>query len=518
VSSARTRLLPAPADITFLLVAFAAAVIRGWQAINTDGDLGRHLRVGREILVHGLFFTDRFSWTMAGKPFVPYEWGSEVLFALAHRAAGLPGVVAMTAIVIALAYGGLNLLLQRVGVDPLLAFGTALTAAVLGSVHWLARPHVFSFVAVVGVMALLESSVVGHRSSVEQRPTTDSRRLVAAFLLFTLWANLHGGFLYGLVLIGFYIAGDLIALVLERREGGHPEAFQRHSLLLLAALLGCCINPSGPAILSHVTGYLGKTWLLDMTAEYQSPDFHTGSGKELLLVLLIVIAALALLRRRMPWPHLVAFLGTTAFAMMSVRNVPLWALTGLLLVAIHANALWCRIAWRPLARVQRAFAVGAAVARPGVWTVIPATALVVLALRGGSLGGAQLLPGRFDPGVFPARLVEWARAEGISGRMFNELTWGGYILNTWPEQHVFIDGQTDFYGVPLSKLYASLRAGEPGWERRLDSLGIDLVLIPVDARLANRLAEVPAWSVADSADGAILFRRNKRALPALSHP
>ncbi|HEU4762925.1 MAG TPA: hypothetical protein VFS74_11440, partial [Gemmatimonadales bacterium] len=66
----------------FGLTLFAAAVLRGWQMINTDGDLGRHLRVGREILAHGLFFTDKFSWTMQGKPFVPYEWGSEVLFAL----------------------------------------------------------------------------------------------------------------------------------------------------------------------------------------------------------------------------------------------------------------------------------------------------------------------------------------------------------------------------------------------------------------------------------------------------
>ena len=139
----RSWLLPAPADLVFVLTLFAAAVLRGWQMINTDGDLGRHLRVGREILAHGLFFTDKFSWTMQGQPFVPYEWGSEVLVALAHRMAGLPGVVALTAIVIALAYFCLNLFLQRLGVDPLLAFGTTVAAIILGAAHWLARPHVW---------------------------------------------------------------------------------------------------------------------------------------------------------------------------------------------------------------------------------------------------------------------------------------------------------------------------------------------------------------------------------------
>lgn len=156
MSRGRSWLLPAPADISFMLVAFAAAVLRGWQTINTDGDLGRHLRVGREILAHGLFYTDRFSWIMQGQPFVPYEWGSEVLFALAHRAAGLPGVVAMTAIVIALAYFCLDLLFQRPGVDPLLVFVSTIAAAILSAPHWLARPHVFSLVPVVGVMALVE--------------------------------------------------------------------------------------------------------------------------------------------------------------------------------------------------------------------------------------------------------------------------------------------------------------------------------------------------------------------------
>lgn len=501
------RLLPAPADFTFLLVAFSAAVLRGWQLINTDGDLGRHLRVGREILAHGLFHTDRFSWTMRGQPFVPYEWGSEVLFSLAHRVAGLPGVVAMTAIVIALAYWCLNLLLDWLGVDPLLAFGTSLVAAVLGAVHWLARPHVFSLAAVVGVVWLLEVTSRKSQDLLPARPASRVPRPLWALGLFAIWANLHGGFLYGLVLIGFYIAGDLLDLALEKSRRNGVAALKRHSLLLLAALAGCCLNPSGPAILPHVMGYLGKTWLVDMTAEYRSPDFHTGYGKELLVVLLLTFAVLALLRCRMRWPQLVAFLGTTAFALHSVRNVPLWALTGLPLVALHAGDAWRRLAWRPVTRIRATFSAGAALARPGVWTAIPTVGLVGLALGGGRAGGLQFLPSRFDPDVFPVRVVEQAQAEGVRGRMFNELAWGGYILNAWPEQKVFIDGQTDLYGVPLSQLYMSIRQAEPGWERRLDSLGVTMVLVPDDAPVAWELTHSPHWIVADSADGAARFAR-----------
>jgi hypothetical protein len=361
----------------------------------------------------------------------------------------------------------------------------------------------------------LESSVVSRRSSSERRPKTDSRRLLLAVLLFAAWSNLHGGFLFGLVLIGFYIVGDGIQLALGR---GRPElrsVLLRRAALFGAAVVGSCINPVGPRILSHVMGYLGKTWLVDMTLEYRSPDFPGAYGRELLVALALAILALALVRRRMAWPQLVAFLGTTAFALHSMRNIPLWGLTALPLVAVHADQAWRSAAYRPLASVRSAFATGSDLARAGIWTGVSATALVLLAAGGGKVGMAQLLPDHFDSSVFPVRLVERARAHHVSGRIFNELTWGGYILNAWPEQRVFIDGQTDFYGESLSKDYAQLRAAAPGWSEMLDSLGVDMVLIPADAPLARALAQATNWEIADSADAARrLTRRYRPAAPS----
>jgi hypothetical protein len=254
-------------------------------------------------------------------------------------------------------------------------------------------------------------------------------------------------------------------------------------------------------------GYLGKTWLVDMTVEYRSPDFHGAYGREFLVMLLLSALVLALVRRRMPWPHIVAFLGTTAFALHSMRNIPLWALTALPLVATHADPAWRSAAWRPLAAMRKAFDAGSGIAKVGLWAVLGATALVALAMSGGRLGSAQLLPTRFDPGVFPVRVVERARETGVTGRMFNELAWGGYILNVWPEQEVFIDGQTDFYGEPLSKLYASLRAAAPQWEQQLDSMQVRYLLLPREAPLASAALASTSWAVADSADGALMLVR-----------
>jgi hypothetical protein len=439
---------------------------------------------------------------------VPYEWGSEVLYTLAHRIAGLPGVILLMGIALAAAYALLYWLMVKVGMDPLLAMLTSLAAAAAGSFHWLARPHVFSYAAVVGLMALLE---VTSRESRVARPVTRDPRLLLVLALFAIWANLHAGFLFGLVLIGMYLVGDVLERWVPLSAVKREPRVKRDALLLVAALVGTCINPSGPGVIVHVASYFQKGWLVDITNEMQSPDFHAVVGRSFLLLLLICLAVLASSGRRPSWQHLIVFLGSTAFALESKRHIALWALTGFPLVMLHASPWWRSVSWKPFARSRDGMARGAQLAHAGLWSLGAAAILATVVARGGSLGGIRLMPNHFDLKAFPVRVVERARAAGVQGRMFNDFAQGGYILYAWPEQKVFIDGQSDFYGVPLNQLYMSIRNAEPGWIRRLDSLGVDLVLIPSHTRLASAMAESSGWKLADSADGSVRFARTPRS-------
>jgi hypothetical protein len=467
------------------------------------------VRVGNELLAHGLFFTDKFSWTMYGHRFVPYEWASEVLYALAHRIAGIPGAIVLMGILCAATYGLAYLLLVRRGVDPVLAFLTAMAAAAAGSYHWLARPHMFSLPAVVGVVALLE--VTGRGSHVA-RPVTRDPRLLLLFTLFAIWANIHAGFLIGLVLIGLYLVGDLFDLIADR-----TDAFRKAVLLkagmLAAALAGTCLNPSGPGVITHILSFFQMPWLVDATSEMRSPDFHAWYGRTFLVLLLGSVFVLAIGRQRMKGRHAMAFLGTTALALQSARNIEIWALSGLLITAFYADILWRAVSWQPLLHLRAAFSGGASIARGGAWSAIGAAAAIALAVHGGRIGGMQLIPADFDRGTFPVRVVERARSLGVSGRMLNELAWGGYVLYAWPEQKVFIDGQTDFYGDSLSQLYMDLRLAHPGWEQRLDSLRVEMVLMPNDVPIVWALEKSAGWVLADSADGAVRLMRHADETP-----
>jgi hypothetical protein len=474
--------LPSPTDIVFILFLLSVTLLRGDQAINTDGDLGRHIRVGETILAEGgLFYTDRFSHTMAGRQFVPYEWLSEVLFAGAHRLAGLPGALVLTGIVVAAAYALALLLLQRSGVDPLLAFATAIAAGVLGVVHWLARPHVFTLIGAVATLWLLERGA--------------RRAPLVGLGIFALWANLHGGFLYGLVLIGLYLAGDALEI-----RWGHGRAhwvgrLRQHGLVLVGAIAGTLINPSGPGLLMHVTGYLGKGYLVDRTAEYQSPDFHALYGRIFLVVVLGVVAALALAGRRPAFPRLVAVLANLAFALMAIRNIPLFGLVVLPLVVLHLAG--GAVTWRSplLDRLRSGFAEASRSTSFGAWSATAAGLLVVAAAARLAPGGRPLVQAGFDPSAFPVEAVARARAAGLSGPIFNEFAWGGYLLYAWPEQRVFIDGQTDFYGEQLAREYATIRETGAGWQEALARRGVELMLLPPDAPLVRALSRSPAWKM-----------------------
>jgi len=78
-------LLPGLGDILWI-AAFAGVIGLGPRMLNIDGDLGRHLTIGANILDSGRIPTvDLFSHTMLGQPLTPHEWLAQVIFALANR-------------------------------------------------------------------------------------------------------------------------------------------------------------------------------------------------------------------------------------------------------------------------------------------------------------------------------------------------------------------------------------------------------------------------------------------------
>jgi hypothetical protein len=359
-------------------------------------------------------------------------------------------------------------------VEPAAAYLASAVGAVLLATHWMTRPHLFTFVLLALLIELLD------------RPKAPPPWTVVG--LFVPWANLHGGWIFGVAL--------LFAWAVGRRTWWTVP-------LALVATLATPYGPDGPR---HLLAHLGDTALLKEAHEFQPPTFTDAGSVVFLLAVIGAVAGFVRLRPRVPLEHAFAMLGFAVGGFLARRNIPLVALTALPLAMLHLDPLLRRLPEPP--NFRRSFA-GAA---DGSW--VPGAfgaAIVWAAAFATHLGGPRLLPAAFDARVFPVEAVASLRDSGQRPRLFNEYTWGGYVLWADPGQRVFIDPGADFYGAGLARDYLTVWEVRPGWREVLQRFDVDAALVPAGVPLARALAREAGWSVAHGDATAVLL---VRAMPA----
>ena len=482
---------PSMVDVFFIMVAMVVPIRWNLPLLNADGDLAIHLRMGRDILrEHAIPFVDRFSYTMAGQPLVPTSWLAEVLYALADRLGGLAGVVLFTTLILAVTYALLILFLRRRSVDARLVVLVGLFSILLGAIHWLPRPHLFTLLGSVVLLHLLERG--------------DGQSLWPYAVLFAVWSNLHGGWVYGILVMVAYTAGELAEAAAGRTPGGSaavpraPEPLDRdwrrrtvrHLFAVGIAAVSSLLNPGGVLLLRQIGSSLASSHMVDTTVEYRAPSFHMIGPQFFLGVLLLALLTFGRARRRMPFPWLAVVLANLAFSLFAVRNIPLFGITALPLLALHAREL--------MHRTRQGYVFGDGFAeidrrsRVGVWSAPVFAAVVALGLSHGRAAGARLVPDEFSDIHFPIQAVKAAQAAGLRGHLFTEFIWAGYVIYAWPEQRVFASSQK--YTDSVSRDYLDVYYLAPGWRDILDRWDARLALLPREKPLTNEMRRDPRWA------------------------
>jgi hypothetical protein len=505
---ARTRTIarylapPAGADLLFAVVAASKAIAGAVRLGQSDGDLVAHITIGERILSTGRIpELSLASYTAPTDPFVAHAWLSEILLALTYRLGGLPLLAVLTAIIIGLTHALVVVFLKRRGADPRWALLAGLVSLALGASHWLTRPHMFSILAALLTVLLLES-----------RPR---HRLLMFAALFGLWANLHGAWLFGLLLIGIYAAGEFLEYRITGRSE-HAALAWDHARGLGVATVATLLNPYGPWLHMEVAEAVTSPLLSENIAEYLSPNFHEITNLPFLLGLLLVVGVLALSPRRMPFPWLLLLLVGLFFGLRSFRNIALFGVTAWPLVALHAARSWSGRGWNPPA--FREFARIDARTRAGPWSAVAAALLVALGLNHGRIAGATIIRDDFDRTRFPVEAVARARAAGLGGRVFHPWVWGGYLLREWPEVRIHVD-PLEFNATTIDS-YTRIDALRPGWQAELDRWSVSTALVRADAPIAVALRTEPGWSQWYADETAVVFvrRRNPGDSPPQSAP
>jgi hypothetical protein len=314
------------------------------------------------------------------------------------------------------------------------------------------------------------------------------------------------------MLCGIYMVGWFLE---SRQPGAPPEAMARARNALLGGLVAAAASfasPYGVRLPLHIVHHFTERFLLDNTNEFRSPDFHMIGPKFFLAALLVLLFAFALTRERPRLPRLLLIVAGVYFALISQRNITIFALTALPVAALSFDAAWRRL---PDPRHLRAgFAHASAAASTWPWVGAGALLMLVLALRHGRVGAIEVVPDRFDPRIFPVALVEQARAEHLEGRIFHEFTWGGYLLYAWPEQKIFIDGGTDVLGADLMRTHMDITRLQPDWREQLAAWHVDWALLAPRTPLAAQLAREPGWRLDRCDRTAALFHHDGASVAA----
>ncbi len=495
-------LMPSVADLIF--VALLASLVFTPLSVKLLGDagIGWHIRTGQEILAtHAIPRVDPFS-AQIRKPWVAWEWLYDVLVGGLELSAGLNGVVWFTAVVIAAVFAALFRLLVKRGTDVLVALLLTLLAMSASTIHFLARPHVLTWLFVLVWLWMLNSRELAVERS--------GRCLWLLPLLMLIWVNVHGGFLLGFVLLGIFWLGSAWTW-LHLKESRIEESLQKVAagkrvrqltLVGLASGVASLVNPYGWHLHAHIYAYLSNRFFMDHIDEFQSPNFHGIAQRCFLVLLLIAVAALAARGGTLRLSQILLTLLAVYAALYSSRNIPI---SSIFLAAIVGTLISLAGSW---GFVQR-MGVMDSTRRGHLWPIVVTVATLMIALNGGRVGSTPLMDAHFDARRMPVDAVGFVAQSAVRSPVLSPDYWGGYLIyRLYPRYPVVIDDRHDFYGEPFLRSYLTMTHVEPGWEDFLKRRSSCLVL-PRSAALSVVLSKTPQWKPAYSDDLAIVFVRSQ---------
>ena len=431
------------------LLGFAAATFA--PQIFHDADTWWHLAAGKWILAHQTVpARDIFTYTFAGQPWSAHEWLAEVAMALAFLAAGWSGLH----ILFGLAFGATawimaHALRRRLDVTPALLVTVMGLACVAGSL--LARPHLLA----LPLLALWTASLIEAREQDRAPP-------LWLALVMLVWANLHGGFAFGLALAA--------ALALEAifASGDKSETLRQWGLFFGASVLAAIVTPQGLDGLLFPFRLLLMPGLASVGEWAPSDLIHLSPFPITLLAMLFVLATGKL---RLSISRAALILALTYLALSHSRHVMLFGIAAPLLAA-PAMAT----AWPGKPESSRSGVVGAALA------------LACLLLMARLMFPAERGEDRVSPVAALAAVPKSVRSEPV----LNAYDYGGYLIFNGVE--VFIDGRTDMYPTDFLNQDDRINAGDSAAiAAALSAHHVIWTIFPAASSTVKALDRLPGW-------------------------
>lgn len=464
-------------------------------AILRDPGLGWHLRTPELIFATGTWpTTDPFSGPSAGKEWLANQWLGDIPLWLGWKLAGLNGIAAVALAFLMLTYRLLYGFLRADGVPWPAAGLWTFTAALASYYAWMARPNLVTFLAVTILARVL---ILYHEGRLP------AKRLWWLLPLFAVWANSHGGFIIGLVMLAVATGTELLPWFAHDDAMERQAAKKRFTTLILSGVgcvLATLVNPYGVKLYPWVLSLLGNKYFMNLHTEWLSPDFHSDGSTRFAVFMVGFPVLFALSQYRPKLTPLAMGALWLYLAFQSGRYVPLWIVVATPLLARAAMQIDWLNAKLPRGEMLEFYQL-----RANGWLGL---ILIVLGL---GVWVKVATPLQQNPKLFPVGVQELFKHWQPGEVVLNQSNFGGTLtLHGYPDVLIWLDDRNEVHGQARYEEYFAVERTNPGWEEQLTKWNPDWVVIPPDCALAYRLTERPQrWDVVHRDDLVVLFRKKK---------
>ena len=431
-------------------LAIALPVAASLVASLSTVDLTYQLRAGAGILATGAIpRVDSWTYTVPGLPWFDQQWGAQVLLAVVERVGGWAGLALLRAGLVGGIVGCLFVIARRATLTARSAGLLTIVAFLVAAPALALRPQLLG----MGLFALVLLLVSDRR--------THRRRCWLIPVIVLCWANIHGSFVLGPLVVGLAWLADV-----------HDRFPRPHRLLAIAAIsvLVACVTPFGPAVWTYAASLSIDPFVTQQISEWQRTSLGDPAGV-LFFMSVVAVVGLAVVRRRaVSWPMLVWLGVFVAIGLYAVRGVAWWSLAVIPVVAallaagqpVPAREWPGTRAMRRLYLALAAFIVVIALAFVPTWRPVdPATAAPIGLLTDAPPGVTATLRDLVAPG----------------DRMFAPQPWGSWFEYAVPDLPVAVDSRIELFPASVWAAYDDVITGRGDWSGVLDRWGVTVVVV-----------------------------------------
>ncbi len=389
--------------LSVFLFVFLFAFYSIRSAATLDPDFGWHLQFGRLIGTTGKIpLTDPYSYTMPSYHFVDHEWGMDIIIAKVYDSFG------MWPLTIGAALIGITTLII-IGRGTNLRWGAIVLFLVGGTLIEFVgvRPQIISWLFLAVLTSLLFQKNLWQRY-----------RFFLP-LLFLLWANLHGGFAIGIVVLGIFVFGQMA----ESRTFDSKD----FAVFIFSFLATLC-NPYGYHLWTEVLKSATDPVLRNSVQEW----FPAIYSANLAFWIYAALSVFLLVRYHKRFSNTQCVLYCVLFisGMTSIRNIAIFVI-----VSFYPTIKGIEYLYEEAGRHQ----FGKERFKKGYSVFFIICLLFFLPQLG--LFTYEIVVFQAGLASYPMGAVRYLRSHMPKGQIFSTYGWGGYLLWQLPEKKVFIDGR-----------------------------------------------------------------------------